>query len=235
MSDATPLPPLRRPPITRPYRKPPLWKRMLWQRKFMPAFWTVTGMISLVVNIILIIIVWTLVQQLFTLKSVVNDQLVTGLYDNFVKMEESVISTQILVEDTIPVVFTLPLQQTTNVVIVEDTIIPETMVKIDTGELVINAPATITLPSGTILAAALDLEVPVDTEIPVTLLVDVSIPLNETDLRAPFVGLQQVIAPYSSLLSEAPDSWEESLCESSDGSAACSLGQMLDGSEDGGE
>jgi hypothetical protein len=208
---------------------------MLWQRKFMPAFWTVTGMISLVVNIILIIIVWTLVQQLFTLKSVVNDQLVTGLYDNFVKMEESVISTQILVEDTIPVVFTLPLQQTTNVVIVEDTIIPETMVKIDTGELVINAPATITLPSGTILAAALDLEVPVDTEIPVTLLVDVSIPLNETDLRAPFVGLQQVIAPYSSLLSEAPDSWEESLCESSDGSAACSLGQMLDDSEDGGE
>ena len=43
---------------------------------------------------------------------------------------------------------------------------------------------------------ALDLIVPVDQMIPVNLNVKVDIPLNQTDLHKPFVGLQEVVRPY---------------------------------------
>ena len=48
------------------------------------------------------------------------------------------------------------------------------------------------------------MQIPVDAMIPVTLTVPVSIPLNETDLHQPFVGLQQVVQPYDTLLKELP-------------------------------
>jgi len=55
--------------------------------------------------------------------------------------------------------------------------------------------------------------VPVDTVVPVQLTVPVDIPLNQTELHEPFVGLQQVISPYDQLLASTPDSWKETpLC-----------------------
>jgi len=42
--------------------------------------------------------------------------------------------------------------------------------------------------------------------------VAVDIPLNQTDLHRPFTGLQQVVAPYQTLLSRAPDSWWQVFC-----------------------
>ena len=46
-------------------------RRVFWQGKFGPAFWTITGVLSLVVNIILIIVVIVLGQQLFVLNEAV--------------------------------------------------------------------------------------------------------------------------------------------------------------------
>ena len=69
--------------------------------------------------------------------------------------------------------------------------------------MIYNAPTDIILPAGTVLPIHLDLVVPVDQQIPVELNVAVDIPLNQTDLHTPFVGLQQVLDPYYTML-ESP-------------------------------
>jgi len=193
------------------------WARLLWQRKLGPAFWTITGLFSLTINIILIVILYFSGQELFSIKALLSDQLIGGLHENFVKMEEAVIDTTVLIEETIPIQFTLPLSQTTNVVIVDDVTMPGTSVLIRTGGLTLDANAEIVLPAGTTLPAKLNMEVPVDTQIPITLAVNVSIPLRETELQEPFVGLQRVVAPYDQLLAETPGSWQEVVCQSGPG------------------
>jgi hypothetical protein len=74
------------------------------------------------------------------------------------------------------------------------------MISLNSGGLSINSPANITLPAGTNLPVHLDLTVPVSTTIPITLNVPVDIPLNQTELHEPFVGLQNVIGPFNAML-----------------------------------
>lgn len=189
--------------------------RLLWQGRVLPAFWTVASLVSMAVNLILLGILVSLGQNLFTLKGVLAHQLLSPLQTQFQAMDAAVIERTIAVDDTIPVQFSLPVRTTTWVTLTEPTPIHAAQVNISTGVITINAPADIVLPAGTQLPIALDITVPVDTTVPVHLAVDVSIPLNETGLHAPFTGLQSVIAPYNSLLSQLPDRWEETpLCTS---------------------
>ena len=167
---------------------------------FLPAFWTVTSLISLVVNVILIAVLISVVGQLFSLKSVINTQLIGGLDTNFGLMDQARIKTTINVSTNVPAKFTLPLET-------------DTSVTLTTGGLQItNAPANIILPAGTQLPVHLELSVPVDQQIPVNLSVPVDIPLSQTDLHKPFVGLQGVVQPYKSLLDQVPGSWRELIC-----------------------
>lgn len=86
------------------YPKPAIWKRItpyLWQGAWTEAFWTIGGVFSLLLNIILIVALIILGRELFTLKKVVNDQLLGGLATNFEKMDEAKIATTIAVEDEI--------------------------------------------------------------------------------------------------------------------------------------
>jgi hypothetical protein len=194
------------------------WKPYLWQGKFGPAFWTIAGIFSIGLNIILIILLVLIGRELFGLKQLVNDQLIGGLYENFVLMDEAVISTTIPVDDTIPVQFDLPLNTSTSVVLTEDTLLQGASVNLVTGGLrITGAPAEIVLRAGTQLPVNLNIQVPVDTRIPIHLEVPVRIPLKDTELHAPFVGLQKVIAPYIDLLGGAPDTWSEVLCPSGSG------------------
>jgi hypothetical protein len=194
------------------------WRPYLWQGKIGPAFWTVAGIFSIGLNIILIILLVLIGRELFGLKQLVNDQLIGGLYENFVMMDEAVISTTIAVDDTIPVQFVLPVNTSTSVVLTEDTLLQDANVNLATGGLRIsNAPADIILQAGTQLPVNLNIMVPVDTTIPIHLEVPVRIPLNETELHAPFVGLQNVIGPYNDLLGEAPNTWDEALCPAGSG------------------
>ncbi len=195
-----------------PSPTPKTTRRWLWQGRIQPAFWTVGSGLSLLLNVILLVVIAVLVQQLFTIKKLLNDQLIGGLYTNFVRMDQAVIQTVVQVDDTIPVQFTLPLNQRTDVVLTEDAFVENVAVTLNTGGLYIqDAQADITLPKGTVLKVALDMDVPVDTTIPIHLTVPVNIPLQETQLHEPFVGLQQVVAPYRQLLQTLPDSWEEAL------------------------
>ena len=116
--------------------------------------------------------------------------------------------------DTIPVEFDLPVKTNTTVTLTEATPIYGAQVTINTAFLSINAPADIVLPEGLPLPIALDISVPVSTTVPVVLNVPVDIPLSETELHEPFVGLQEVVSPYDSLLTDLPNSWQETpLCQ----------------------
>ncbi|MBT3390156.1 MAG: hypothetical protein HN413_07065 [Chloroflexi bacterium] len=204
-----------------------IFRRFFWQGKLLPAFWTVMSISSFVVNIILIVLLVALSQQVSTLKDLVSTQLLTGLSDNFAAMDKAVIETSIIVDDTIPVQFDLPVSTTTNVILTQPTSIRGAQVAITSGILSINAPADIILPAGTSLPIALDITVPVNETVPVHLVVDVSIPLKDTGLHDPFVGLQQVVEPYNQLLMQesAPlDEWD--LCQG-DWGFLCDLYSLL--------
>jgi hypothetical protein len=159
--------------------------------------------------------------------------LLGGLYANFVKMDEAHILTQIQVndtirvkdtiqvDDTIPVVFDLPLAQNTQVVLTQDTPIKNATIYLNG----IAVPLDLVLRQGTPLNISLNLtvpvsqtlpvklSVPVDLTVPVNLTVPVDIPLDQTQLHAPFVGLREVVAPYQGMLADLPSSWDETpLC-----------------------
>jgi hypothetical protein len=195
-------------------RRLPNLSRLIWHGKIGPAFWTIASIISLAVNIILVVVLILVGKQLFALKGLVANQLVGGLYENFVLMDQARISTTVQVDDTIPVKFDLPVVTNTTVQLTENTRIRGATVNLSTGGLTIRrAPADIVLPAGTSLPIALNIVVPVDTTVPVHLTVPVDIPLNQTELHKPFAGLLNVVAPYSKLLGSAPDSWQETpLC-----------------------
>ena len=197
-------------------RRSGLPDRFIWQGKVAPAFWTIASIISLTVNLILIIVLLILGRELFAIKSLVSG-LIDGLHTNFVAMDQAhiraVIPVQetILVNDIMPVVFDLPLHQQTEVVLNRDTPVPGATVFLNGMPV----RTDIILRQGTRLNINLDLTVPVSQTIPVSLKVpvilnvQVDIPLSQTDLHQPFVGLKDVVAPYKAILDGLPNSWYE--------------------------
>ncbi len=162
--------------------------------KLAPAFFNVAGIMSFVVNIILIVVLIILARELFALKTLVGDHLLGGLYNNFVLMDAAHIRTNITVEDNIPIQFDLPISQQITVTLTENTVIRNAVVG------VLSVPTTVTLPAGTQLPIQLDLTVPVQTTVPIKLNVPVDIPLKNTELHQPFIGLQDVVRPLNDLL-----------------------------------
>ena len=180
------------------------------KRQFGPAYWTVTGTISLIVNAILFVIVFVLILQVARLRIKVTEltkytslplTTVSGLYTNFELMDRAHIRTQIPINTQIPVQFELQISQQTEVTLSQDTPINGARVTLTTGGLnITNAPANIILPAGTRLPILLALVVPVDKQVPVSMIVPVDIALANTELSAPFKGLQTTIQPIYCLL-----------------------------------
>lgn len=186
------------------------------------AFKNFAIIFSFVVNLILVLAVIGLLAFVFQIKRGIAEPMLGGLYNGFVAMDEAHIkatipvNTTITVNDKVTADFSLPLQQTTNVVLAESTLITGATVSIQGGVLQLtNAPTTIVLPKGTVLPVILDLSVPVKQDIPVNLNIPVSIPvavdipLQQTELHQPFADLRDLFKPYYSLVSKAPSSWGE--------------------------
>lgn len=175
--------------------------------RFGPPFWTIASALSLIINLILIIallVVWVNLQALgigFSNALNLGNGLLGGLYANFEKMDRAHITTNIPVQTEIPVQFDLQLNQQTNVVLSQDVTINNALVTVKTGGMnITNALTTIVLPQGTNLPVVLNLTVPVDKMVPVSLNVAVDIPLEQTQLHEPFVGLQDVVKPFYCML-----------------------------------
>jgi hypothetical protein len=190
----------------RPFRFPRL--------HFGSPLWTIASILSLAVNIILILVLVLLARQVFGIKNALQEQLVNGLYKNFALMDQARIKTTIPISTSVPAKFDLPLNTITTVVLQKEVLLKNArVVSLTTGGLTItNAPADIILPAGAQLPVSLSLTVPVDQQIPVNLNVEVDIPLNQTDLHAPFVGLQDVVSPYKQLLDSTPNTLQDAVC-----------------------
>ncbi|MEW6093320.1 MAG: hypothetical protein AB1531_05060 [Chloroflexota bacterium] len=180
------------------------------------AAWDLSAGISLFVNAVLLGVVLLLAIKINTLQNTLNG-LLGGLYDNFVRMDESYITTTIAVEDVpVSLDFILAVVQTeTNVTLTRDVVIRNAIVG------VLSAPTTVTLPAGTVLPVSLNMNVPVQTTVLVDLQVPVNIELasaNSTDpaianLHTAFLGLQDTIGPLYCLLQPAAvDYLSQPLC-----------------------
>ena len=194
------------PPVTSPEPGPGPWR---WN--FLPAFWTIASILSLAVNIILIIILligWQLLNRMGNVQGVQSTavnratDVLGGLYENFVRMDQANIRTTIHVEKDIPVQFSLQVSGPSNVVLSQPVRITGARVWVRTGGLTItDAEATILLPQGVVLPINIEnLVVPVDQKVPAVLDVPVDIPLSQTELHEPFVGLREVVEPYYCLV-----------------------------------
>jgi hypothetical protein len=178
-------------------------RQVSWGSRLLPAFWTIASLISLAVNIVLLAILLIALQMLGAIQLTANDQvsgLLGGLYHNFVKMDQATISRTIPVDANIPLNIVVPVQTTTRITLAENVVIPNAHVRISTGALNINADAVVTLPANTPLTVNLDFPLNVQNTIPVHLEVPVNIPLRETQLHEPFVGLQKVVEPWYCLV-----------------------------------
>ena len=171
-----------------------------------PIFWTIASVISLLVNIGTVVALIVVVQLLGGTKATLAfaqgqaNGLLGGLYNNFVKMDAASIRTTIAVDANIPLDIVVPVQTTTQITIAEAAVIPNAHVRINTGSLNIDANAQVTLPAGTPLTVRLDFPLTVQNSIPIHLDVPVNIPLKDTELHEPFVGLQKVVEPYFCML-----------------------------------
>jgi hypothetical protein len=207
-------PPLQEPPQPPAHPARPRRPLRLPKLHFGSPFWTIASIFSLAVNLILILVLIFLAREIFGIKNALQTQLINGLYNNFTMMDQASIKTTIPIHTSVPAKFDLPLNTITTVVLQKDVLMKNArVVSLKTGGLTItNAPADITLPAGTQLPVSLNLTVPVDQQIPVNLNVVVDIPLNQTELHAPFVGLQNVVSPYKQLLDGTPNTLHDAVC-----------------------
>jgi hypothetical protein len=156
----------------------------------------------LVVNVVLIAVLLVLYNRLDQLQDLqgtasnIGASVLGGMYSNFEKMDRATIKTVIPVDAQIPLDITVPVQTTTQITLAESVSIPNAQVVINTGGLNINSNARVTLPAGTPMLVNLNFSLPVQTTIPVHLDVPVNIPMAETELHEPFVGLQEVVRPW---------------------------------------
>ena len=178
-------------------------KILAFTQRWGPPFWTITGILSLTVNVILMAVLLAALQMMGPLQGTAGNlgtSVLGGLYSNFEKMDRATIRTTIPVEAQIPLNISVPVQTTTQITLAETVDIPNAQVQINTGGVAINSNARVTLPAGTPLIVNLNFDLPVQTNIPVHLEVPVNIPMKDTELHEPFVGLQEVVRPLYCLV-----------------------------------
>jgi hypothetical protein len=185
-------------------------KQFLWQAKPWQAFKTFAIIFSFTVNLILLLVLLIAAPLILPIVDDIAKPIVGGLSESFTEMGEANIIRTIQVEDTIPVVFTLPLQTDTEVVLTDAVpLAVNARFVLPGGGGTINGVVNIELPRGLSLPVSLDLQVPVSQTVPVNLEVAVDIPLNETDLGTPFDRLQMLFGPLDRFLDGLPSDNED--------------------------
>lgn len=172
--------------------------------RFLPPFWTIASIISLLFNIILLITVLGLLRMAGSLNAAdLGPGVLGGLYSNFERMDQAHIKAQIPVQTIVPLNLTVPVQTTTGITLAKDAFIPGAHVRINTALFNIDAPANVTLPAGTALDVTMAFAVPVQAQVPISLNVPVDIALNNTDLHPAILGLQETIKPLYCIVTPA--------------------------------
>ncbi len=203
------------------YQGSPRLQKVAYQGRYLPAFWTVACIFSLLVNIFLIAVLISFGRGFFELKALISDGLLTDATNNLAMMDKAHIVTTVPVEttvqlqDNLPVVFDVPINQDTQLLLVKDTRIPNAYIYLNNTAVT----TELTLPALTPIQANLNLTIPVSTTVPVditvpiTMQVPVDIAINQTDLHQSIVSLQGAIEPYKTVMSPSFSSPENfSVC-----------------------
>ncbi len=190
------------------YLNSPRLRKTTYQGKYLPAFWTVACIFSLVVNVILIALLMGFGRSFFTLKNQIAHGLISGTTENLALMDKAHIVTSVPVQaevklqEDLPVVFDLPITQNTQMLLAQETHIRGAYIYLNNTPVLTD----LTLPAKTPIQVSLDMSVPVNASVPmsvtvpVALQVPVDIAVDQTDLHQSIVGLQGVIEPYQTLL-----------------------------------
>lgn len=179
---------------------------------FWNAFKNFAIIFSFIVNFVLILVLLLSPRPVFMAKSQVAEPLLMDLDSAFAALGNTTIESTVHIEDTMPVVFDLPLAQNTNVVLVQPVPIqaPASFVW-PAGGGVIHGTVQLVLPEGLTLPVSLNLMVPVSTTVPVVMEVPVEIPLDEAGMGPAIDQLRAVFQPLNGALQSLPDSPEELL------------------------
>lgn len=177
-----------------------------WQRKPWKALKNVALIFSFVVNLLLVIALLLLLPNIIPFINRTAIPIVNGLNQSFAEMNRATITRAISVEELVPVDLDVDLSTTTVVTLSEDVTLgnyPITMV-LPGGGGQISGNVTLVLPTGLALPVQLKLNVPVTDHIPVNLVVDVSIPLTDTELSTPLARLENLFGPLADQLDRLP-------------------------------
>jgi len=189
------------------------------KRRLIPRFWNafknVAILFSFLVNFVLVIILVSLVLQansLFALKTDVTEPLLVDLDQAFAALGETTIESTVHITDTMPVVFGLPLEQNTDVILTEAVplSVPAQFI-LPGGGGSINGTVSLNLPEGQVLPVALGMNVPVSTTVPVVMEVPVTIELSEAGMGPAIEQLRAVFRPVTGFVQSLPNSTEELL------------------------
>lgn len=174
------------------------------KRKFWDATKTLSLVVSMIVNLVLIIVVAILVQQVGAIKSTLVS--VLGQLDTaFQGLGDTVIRTTIPISQSVPVRFDLPLQQDTNVT-TNGPVPINTQATFSLGQFgSINGTVSLNLPAGTQLPVHLELTVPVSNAIPVVFDQGVAIPLAPAGMQPVVDQLRAALSPILKLVRLLPD------------------------------
>ena len=93
-------------------------RKWAWSGKPWQAFKTFAIIFSFIMNFVLLVVLLIAAPLIIPIVDSIAEPLVGGLSDSFVDMSDATISRTIVVEDRIPINFTLPLEQQTDVVVV---------------------------------------------------------------------------------------------------------------------
>ncbi len=175
--------------------------------RYLPAFWTIASVISLLFNIVFVVVIFGLLRMAGSLNAAsLGSGVLGGLYSNFERMDQAHIKTTIPIQTNIPLNLTVPVQTTTRISLAKDVSIPGAHVRINTALFNIDAPANVTLPAGTPLDVNLNFTLPVQDQVPVNLNVPVDIPLSNTELHPAILGLQDTIKPLYCIVTPSAQS-----------------------------
>jgi len=190
------------------YSHSPRLQKTTYPGKYLPAFWTVACIFSLAVNLVLIALLISFGRNFFSMKELIAEGLINGTSENLALMDKAHIVTSIPVEtnvkleDSLPVVFNLPVNQETQLLLAQDTHIAGAYIVLNDTPV----KTELTLPAKTPILVNFSMSVPVSTTVPisltvpVTMQVPVDIAVAQTDLHQSIVGLQGVIEPYKTVM-----------------------------------
>ncbi len=174
------------------------------KRKFWDAGKSLSLLVSMIVNLVLIIVVAILVQQVGAIKATLGSVL-GGLDSAFQGLGETVIRTTIPISQSVPVRFDLPLKQDTYVT-TNGPVPISTQASFSLGQFgSINGTVNLNLPAGTRLPVHLELTVPVSNVLPVVFDQSVAIPLAPTGMQPVVDQLRSTLAPVIQLVGKLPD------------------------------